>query len=107
MGRLAGILFGIFLGGGFVFFGFHYHVVRTGEGHLFVKKQETAFTDAYVDIRRWNYEDWRSHELLKQGLIKKGRTDLLPRPSLMNPLRHILPNLDTSARDAVPDVERR
>jgi len=107
MGRLTGIIFGVLVGGGVVFFGFHYHVVRTGEGHLFVKKQEVAFTDVYVDIRNWSRADWRSHKLLEQGLIKKGRADLLPRQSIIGPLREILPHLDTSAREVLPDVERR
>jgi hypothetical protein len=79
MRRVIAVLFGMALGGGAVFGAFHYHLIRTNEGWLVVKRQKADWRDSYVDIRGWTYRDWPEHKALSHDLVAAGRGDLVAR----------------------------
>jgi hypothetical protein len=79
MRRLIALLFGVAIGGGCVFAAFQYHVVRTQDKWLVVRKQRADWRDAYVDVRGWTYREWGAHRALSNDLIAAGRGDLVTR----------------------------
>ena len=72
MRRLSALLFGILLGGVFVYGGFNYHLVRANDGYLVVSRTRVALDDAYVDIRNWGFSDWRKHPTLTRDMLQAG-----------------------------------
>lgn len=79
MRRLIALILGVAIGGGGVFAAFQYHVVRTQEKWLVVRKQRADWRDAYVDVRGWTYREWGAHRELSSDLIAAGRGDLVTR----------------------------
>lgn len=75
MRRLSALLFGIALGGGLVYCGFNYHLVRAADGWLMVPRTTVALEDACVDIRKWGFADWRKHPALTRDMFKAGYGD--------------------------------
>ena len=72
MRRLSALLFGIAFGGGLVYFGFNFHLVRANDGWLMVPRTAVALDDACVDIRQWDFNDWRKHPKLSRDMLKAG-----------------------------------
>jgi len=56
-----------------------FHVVRSDIGMLAVRKTRPTVKDFYVDIRRWNRQDWKAHPDLAKALAAAGHQDLVPR----------------------------
>lgn len=75
MRRLRALLFGIALGGGLVYFGFNFHLVRAQDGWLMVPRTSVALEDACVDVRKWGAADWRKHPALTRDMFKAGYGD--------------------------------
>lgn len=84
MRRLLAILFGVLLGGGIVYAAFEYHVVRTKERFLLVRKQKSAWRDAYADVRAWTPREWTDHKELTRNLIADGYGEYVPRSPTEN-----------------------
>ena len=68
---------GVAVGGGLMWGGFNYHLVRTKDGFETVKKRSVTLTDAYVDTRTWGFADWSKHPDLVWSLTQNGKTDLM------------------------------
>ncbi len=87
MARLGSFLVGIAVGGAAVFTGLKYHVVRANDGVHLVPKLQAQFDEAYVDIRKFTFEDWNQHRSLavamtqadKGYLLQESATDSLRR----------------------------
>jgi len=69
MKRLSGFLFGIVVGGGLVFGGQRYHVLRTEQGFELVPKLSADFSDCYVDVRKFGASDWAAHKSLAAAIL--------------------------------------
>jgi len=79
MRRLFAVLLGVGLGGAGTFAAFQYHLVRTDQSFLVVRRQRADWHDAYADIRGWSYHEWGAHRELSADLIAAGRGDLVTR----------------------------
>ncbi len=71
------MIFGMFLGGGIVFAGFHYHLVITDDTWLIVPRENVTFEDAYVDLRAWKGTEWPQHGQLAKDLIASGHGEIV------------------------------
>lgn len=98
MRRLFAMFFGFGLGLAAMFMAFQVHVVKTESDWHFVKKQETQFADFYVDIRKWDREEWDKHPELQDALAAAGKTDLLPTPQPEDILEDAMRHWDTAKR---------
>lgn len=93
MRRLKALLLGIALGGGLVYFGFNYHLVRAADSWLIVPRVEVALRDACVDIRSWKLDDWRKHPELTRDMLRAGhgtRIQMAVQDSLIDEAPHRL-----------------
>jgi hypothetical protein len=77
MRRLFALLLGILFGGTLMYTAFQFHVVRTSDKVLLVKKRQTSLQDVYVDIRNWTFREWRAHRPLADALVAAGHADLV------------------------------
>ncbi|HTN75882.1 MAG TPA: hypothetical protein VL096_11570 [Pirellulaceae bacterium] len=77
MGRLGSFLGGIVIGGAAVFIGLKYHVVRANDGVHLIPKLEARFDDAYVDIRKFSFEDWNQHRSLAVAMTQSQKGYLM------------------------------
>jgi hypothetical protein len=77
MGRLASFLGGAAVGGAAVFVGLKFHVVRAEDGVHFVPKLQAQFDEAYVDIRKFTFEDWNKHRSLAVAMVQAEKGYLL------------------------------
>ncbi len=98
MRRLFAMFFGFGLGLVAMFMAFQVHVVKTDTDWHFVKKQETQFADFYVDIRKWDREEWGRHPGFQKALVEAGKTDLLPTPEPEDILNDAMRHWDTAKR---------
>lgn len=98
MRRLFAMFFGFGLGLVAMFLAFQIHIVRTDSTWHFVEKQETEFTDFYVDIREWDREEWAKHPVLQAALVKSGKAKLIPTPDPADLLNEALRQFDTAKR---------
>jgi hypothetical protein len=79
MRRLIAMFIGVAIGGGLVFAAFKFHLVRAEKSWLLVRKRQSDWHDAYVDIRGWTSREWSDHKALSDDLIAIGRGDLIQR----------------------------
>jgi hypothetical protein len=98
MRRLIAMFFGFGLGLAAMFMAFQVHVVKTDSDWHFVKKQETQFADFYVDIRKWDREEWGRHPEFQKALFEAGKTELLPTPDPEDILNDAMRSWDTAKR---------
>jgi len=77
MRRLFALVLGTLFGAALMYMAFQYHVVRTPDRVLLVRKQQTSLTDAYVDIRNWSFREWRDHPELARAMFHQGHGDLI------------------------------
>lgn len=98
MRRLFAMFFGFGLGLVAMFMAFQMHVVKTDTDWHFVKKQETQFADFYVDIRKWDREEWARHPDFQKALVEAGKTELLPAPEPEDILNDAMRHWDTAKR---------
>ncbi len=79
MRRLLTLIVAAAIGGGTVFTAFQFHVVRTDQRVLFVRKPQPDWHDAYVDVRAWTVRDWGDHPTLSRNLLASGHGDVVRR----------------------------
>jgi hypothetical protein len=84
------------------------HVVRADSGMLAVRKTRPTLKDVYVDIRRWNRQDWRDHPDLAKALVESGHQDLVPQKQPAAGLLPFNPFRRSSERrnDKTQDLQR-
>lgn len=92
MRKFLVLVFGALFGGGGVWFGYNYHVVKSEKEWLCVPKQRPALTDIYCDIRQWSVSEWKQHADLASDLVKHGRGELV---------------VDTTAQSLFDDIKRK
>src|SRR5215204_4844863 len=79
MRRFFTMILGVFLGGGLVYFAFHFYLVRTADSVLVVRKRQPAISEFVVDIRSWTFRNWQEHPQLAADLVEEGHGDLVER----------------------------
>ena len=77
MSRIGGFIGGFVVGGVAVFVGLKYHVVRANDGVHLIPKLQAQFDDAYVDIRKFGYEDWNKHRSLAVAMTQADKGYLM------------------------------
>lgn len=77
MARLGSFLGGILVGGVGVFIGLKYHVVRATDGVHLVPKLQAQFDEAYVDIRKFSFDDWNKHRSLAVAMVQADKGYLM------------------------------
>ncbi|RPI89204.1 MAG: hypothetical protein EHM42_03405 [Planctomycetaceae bacterium] len=77
MRKLLAFLFSVALGGALVAGAYEYHVLRTPEKVVFIRKQAPDWRDAYVDVRGWKARDWAAHPRLVRNVTLAKRTDVM------------------------------
>lgn len=77
MGRLGTFILGFLLGGAVVWWSLHYHVVRANDGFHYVPKVTSTFSESYVDIRSFGFEEWNQHRELAFALTQADKTSLM------------------------------
>lgn len=77
MPRLGSFLGGVVVGGAAVFVGLKYHVVRATDGVHLVPKVQAQFDEAYVDIRKFGFEDWNKHRSLAVAMVQADKGYLM------------------------------
>jgi hypothetical protein len=77
MGWVGSFLGGVVVGGAAVFVGLKYHVVRATDGVHLVPKLQAQFDEAYVDIRKFSFEDWNKHRGLAVAMVKSDKGYLM------------------------------
>jgi hypothetical protein len=92
MARLGSFIGGCVVGGVAVFTGLKYHVVRAGDGVHLVPKLQAQFTDAYVDVRKFTFEDWNKHRELAVAMTQAEKGYLL-QESATDSLRQSVDNV--------------
>ncbi len=98
MRRLFAMFFGFGLGLAAMFMAFQVHVVKTESDFHFVKKQKTQVADFYVDIRKWDREEWGRHPDFQKALVAAGKTELLPEPAPEELLNDAMRSWETAKR---------
>ena len=98
MRRLFAMCFGFGLGLVVMFLAFKIHVVRTDSDWHFVRKQETQFVDFYVDIRKWDRDEWARHPDFQKDLIEAGKTELMPSAEPEDVINEAMRHWDTAKR---------
>ncbi len=77
MRRLFVLAFGVLLGAAAMFIAFRYHIVRTNDNWVGVRKPQASLADAYVDVREWDSAEWMKHTALVKALVRTGQADLV------------------------------
>lgn len=77
MGQLGSFISGLAVGAAAVFVGLKYHVVRANDGVHLVPKLQAQFDEAYVDIRKFGYEDWNKHRGLAVAMVQAEKGYLM------------------------------
>lgn len=98
MRRLFAMCFGFGLGLAAMFMAFKVHVVKTDTDWHFVKKQETRFADFYVDVRKWDRDEWSRHPDFQKALVAAGKTELIPEAAPEDMLNEAMRHWDTAKR---------
>ncbi|MCH7761116.1 hypothetical protein IIA15_06915 [candidate division TA06 bacterium] len=55
----------------------NFHVVKTKDGTLYVKKGRMTFEDTFVNINGWDSSKLSRHNLLEEDLLASGHEDLV------------------------------
>ncbi|MDA0834692.1 MAG: hypothetical protein O2955_05470 [Planctomycetota bacterium] len=90
MRRLISMIFGMLVGGGIVYAGFYYHLVRTSEKWLIVPRKNVAFEDPYVDMRTWKPDDWAKHQQFAKDMIAAGHGELVVQATTKNLFQEVV-----------------
>jgi hypothetical protein len=96
MRKLLLFVVGMIVGGGMVCFAFEYHVVRTQNGVVLIRKKPAGLGDQYVDVRNWRPSDWQAHPQLVEAVVANGHGDLIGPSSneLLHDLLHKFGNAE-------------
>lgn len=92
MRRLFTLIVAAGIGAGAVFTAFQFHVVRTDERVLLIKKPQADWHEAYVDVRNWTIRDWGDHPNLSRNLIASGHGDVVRRSAADEIFRGLFDN---------------
>jgi len=77
MGKLGTFLFGFVIGGAVVYTSLHYHIVRAGDGMHFIPKLSSTFSQTYVDIQGFGFNEWNEHRALAAAIGAAGKGELV------------------------------
>lgn len=77
MGRVGTFFLGFLFGGAVVWWSLHYHIVRANDGLHYVPKVTSTFSESYVDVRSFGFEEWNQHRELALALTNAKKTDLM------------------------------
>ena len=89
MGRFGCFLLGFLLGGATIYGSLHYHLVRAHDGFHFIPKLTSTFSQTYVDIREFGFEQWAAHQSLALAITRAEKTELMHGVAV-EPLRETL-----------------
>lgn len=92
MRRLLTLLIAAAVGGGAVFTAFQFHIVRTEQRVIFVRKPQADWHDAYVDVRGWTLHEWGEHPTLSRNLVTSGHGDVVRRSATGDLFRGLFDN---------------
>ena len=106
MSRLGTFILGFILGGISIYFALHYHVVRAADGLHPVPKISSKFSELYVDITDFGYQDWREHHELAIAITKAGKTHLLQGVAI-GPLQNAVDSLFNSVNSATQQAQQQ
>jgi hypothetical protein len=106
MKRLLLFVVGIVIGGAAVYGSLEYHVVRTADGFVTIRKVNPNWSDTYVDVRSFGVEDWTSHKDLVQALIAAKKQQVFG-DAAEGPLKEKFSDLFASHADAAATAEKR
>ena len=77
MRRMFYLAMGLVAGGGLMWGGMNYHLLRTKDGFQTVPKRNTTLADAYLDVRTWGIAEWSKHPDVVWSLTQHGKTDIV------------------------------
>ena len=77
--KLIGTAVLILVGAALMYYALGRHFVQTGDETIVVPKERLRLADTWVDISKWDREDFRAHPELSRALIENGHEDLVPR----------------------------
>ena len=55
----------------------NFHIVKTKEGTLYVKKDKMTFEDTFISIAGWGPSKFEKHELLEYDLLAAGHEKIV------------------------------
>lgn len=77
MGKLYNFLLGMVVGFALYHAAFNYHVIYASDGLHLVAKSPPRFEEVYVDVRKFDFNDWRQHPELALAIEKAGKREIL------------------------------
>lgn len=77
MRKILAFLFAMVLGGVLVAGAYEFHLVRTPDSVLLIRKQTPGWREAYVDVRGWKPRDWAAHPRLVRNITLAKRDDVI------------------------------
>lgn len=99
MRRVIAWMMGVCVGAAIMFAAFQFHLIRTQQRFLLVRKQQADWRDAYVDVREWSYRDWTNHPRLSENLVAAGHGDVVVRSGADNFFRGFFNSYHESGSD--------
>ena len=100
MGRVGTFIFGFLLGGACVYASLHYHFIRADDGMHVVAKVSSTFSETYVDIRSFGFDEWNGHRMLSAAIVQAGKPELM-QGFATNTIQNAVGGAVQSANDAL------
>jgi len=80
-----------------------YHVVTSERGVVVVRKKYLGVEDTFVDIKGWQYQDFRRHKALTESLERSGYGNIV-REALVNDAQRAATDLDRQINEGMKDA---
>ena len=77
MTRVGTFFLGFLVGGAVVYSSLHYHIVRAHDGVHFIPKMTSTFSETYVDVRNFGFQDWTDRAALTAAISAAGKTEIM------------------------------
>ncbi len=77
MSRFTAFFLGVLVGAGGLYFAQSFHVLRTNDGLVTIRKTNSTLQDAYVDVRGFTAVDWTERPALSAAVLASDRGDLM------------------------------
>jgi hypothetical protein len=77
MNRVGTFFLGFLVGGAVVYTSLHYHIVRAHNGMHLIPKMSSTFSETYVDVRGFGFQDWTDHASLAAAISAAGKTEIM------------------------------
>lgn len=77
MNRLGTFCLGFLVGGAVVYSSLHYHVVRANDGVHFIPKVSSTFSETYVDVREFGFQEWSDRAALAAAISAAGKAEIM------------------------------